>query len=193
MNKINTWLLWGNLFALAAGANIWQWRTYATVVNSNPASFEKAGIDHSEAQVGTASSADGKPFGRQLPPAKLTWDALEDVTYRKKWNKEMQMNEMYPVFGEKVKKLQGKDLYITGFIIPLNLLHGSYAISENPFASCFFCGRSGPESVIALKFKNEPMPYEIDEHLTMRGTMALNDTSVNDFIYMFKDAEEYNN
>ncbi len=157
-------------------------------------SFAKAGIAYSEeGNISVLPPAiKATPPGDEFQTAEIHWDVLGDVTYRKKWNKEMQLDFMYPVFGEKVKKLQGKDLYITGFMIPLDVKDGFYAISLNPYASCFFCGGSGPESVISLKFKRKPRRYETDEYITIRGTMALNDTNVNDFIYIFKNAEEYN-
>lgn len=121
---------------------------------------------------------------------KVTWETLADVNFKTKFNKQYQMDFMYPVFGKLTKPLNKKELSITGYMIPLNVKQGLYAISRNPYAACFFCGQSGPESVISLKFAVKPRRYKTDEFLTMKGTMELNDTNVNDFIYIFQQTEE---
>lgn len=121
---------------------------------------------------------------------RVSWQLLKDVTYRKKWNKEFQLDFMYPVFGGKVKKLNGKPLTISGYMVPLNIKEGLYAVSQTTYASCYFCGQSGPESVVSLKFANKPHRYKIDQYVTVSGVMSLNDTDVNDFIYIFRQAKE---
>lgn len=75
-------------------------------------------------------------------------------------------------------------------MIPLDVKGGLYAISRNPYAACFFCGQSGPESVVSLKFKTKPRRFKTDQFLAVKGIMELNGTNVNDFIYIFRDAEE---
>lgn len=77
-------------------------------------------------------------------------------------------------------------------MIPWDIKKGIYALSKSNFASCFFCGQSGPETVISLKFKTKPRRYDTDEYLTFKGVFELNDTNFNDFIYIFRGAEEYN-
>jgi hypothetical protein len=124
------------------------------------------------------------------PVTSLRWEQLKDLTFQTRWNKIYQMHFQYPVFGQTIKKLNGKQLQISGHIIPLNVQAGHYAISKYNFASCFFCGRAGPESVISLKFKQAPKRYKTDKYITISGKMELNDTNVNDFIYIFHDAEE---
>lgn len=122
---------------------------------------------------------------------KIHWDTLKDVTFELRYNKQYQMDLNYPVFGASVQKLKGKELYITGYIIPLNPAAGLYAISKNNYASCFFCGRAGPETIISLKFKTTPRRYKTDEYLTMKGKMELNDSNIRDFIYIFRGTEEF--
>ncbi|HEY8388627.1 MAG TPA: hypothetical protein VIK74_08490 [Parasegetibacter sp.] len=127
----------------------------------------------------------------QEKPIKLTWDFLSNVEYEARFNKEAQLDFMYPIFGKDVKALNGKLCYISGYMIPLNINEGLYALSATPFSSCYFCGKSGPESVVSLKFKNKPKKYKTDDRVTIKGILHLNDVDVNDFIYIFKQAEEY--
>jgi len=126
-------------------------------------------------------------------PQPLTWQDLTDVTYVVKFNKQYQADFQTPVFGKTVKNLQGKEFYISGHVIPLDVNQGLYAISKYPYASCYFCGKSGPESVVSLKFKNKPSKYKLDKIKTFQGTLKLNDSNPMDFIYIFNDTEEFVN
>lgn len=124
-------------------------------------------------------------------PQAITWDSLKNVKYVVKFNKQYQMDFQYPVFSYDIKNLKGKQLYISGYLIPFDVNQGLYAISRNPYSACYFCGRSGPESVISLKFKTKPPKYKVDAFKTMKGTLFLNDTNPMDFFYIFTNAEEY--
>jgi len=123
-------------------------------------------------------------------PQRLTWQDLTAVTYSAKFSKQYQADFQYPVFGKTVKMLEGREFYISGHVIPLDVNQGLYAISKNPYSSCYFCGKSGPESVVSLKFKNKPSKYKLDKVKTFKGTLKLNDSNPMDFIYIFNDTEE---
>ena len=126
----------------------------------------------------------------QNAAGEISWKQLADVTYVLKYNKQFDGDIMYPVFGAGVKKLAGKEWMIEGYMIPLDIKSGLYAVSKNPYAACFFCGAAGVESVVSLKFKNRPRRYKTDEYCVMKGVLVLNDDNVNDFIYLFNQAEE---
>lgn len=130
------------------------------------------------------------PFGQDSLP-KLTWQMLRDVKYKEKWNEAEQMHFNYPVFGTKVKALAGREFYVTGYMIPLDAKGGLYAVSANPYAACYFCGQSGPETIVSIKFSKPPKRYKTDDIVNIRGTLRLNDTDVNDFIYIFERASDY--
>lgn len=194
MNKIRKYMLWGLLFALISCTD------FSTICRHG---FNKANgfVFVPSAKPADASSslfryAAGKnepeaytemPAGK---PTEIYWPMLTDVTFQKKFNKDYRMDFLYPVFGFSVKRLNNKELAITGYMIPLDIKQGLYAISRNPYAACFFCGQSGPESVVSLKFKTKPRRFKTDEFITVKGTMELNDINVDDFIYIFRNAEE---
>lgn len=121
----------------------------------------------------------------------VTWQVLKDVTYVVKYNKQFRMDYKYPVFGKNVKSIEGKELFIKGYVIPLDVSQGYYALSRFPYSSCYFCGKSGPESVISLKFAVKPKKIKLDAIKTMQGVMYLNDSDPMDFIYIFKETEIY--
>ena len=55
-------------------------------------------------------------------------------------------------------------------------------------ASCFFCGASGPESVIEINFKSVP-PFKTDQIVTITGVLELNKYDVDHFNYILNNAE----
>ncbi|MGR3811814.1 DUF3299 domain-containing protein [Jiulongibacter sp. NS-SX5] len=125
-----------------------------------------------------------------LKGLKITWNQLRDLTFKPKYNKEYRQLIPYPIFGESIKKLEGKRVSITGYMVPMDIKAGLYAVSRFNYSSCFFCGGAGEESVISLKFKSTPRRFKIDEYCTIEGTLELNADNLDDFIYIFQDAEE---
>jgi hypothetical protein len=65
----------------------------------------------------------------------------------------------------------------------------NYALSKNVFASCFFCGKSGPETITGLKFKGGLPKLKTDTYLTIKGTFKVNETDVDNWIYNIENAE----
>jgi hypothetical protein len=124
-------------------------------------------------------------------PAQLTWETLRDVKYTKKFIVEEDMDAYIPTFGTKVKPMEGKQVYITGYIVPVDVFAGVYVISKYPFAACFFCGGAGPETVMALKFKKEKQKFKTDQWLCIKGKLHLNSTDIYDMMYIVQDAELY--
>ena len=124
----------------------------------------------------------------QLP---LSWEQLRDVKYTKKYVPAEDMDAFYPTFGAKVNVFQGKEVYITGYIVPVDVFAGIYVLSKYPFAACFFCGGAGPETVVALKFKKEKQKFKTDQWLCVKGKLQLNATDVYDMMYIIQNAEVY--
>jgi hypothetical protein len=120
-------------------------------------------------------------------PVPLTWANLKDVKYKKRYNKAYQQYFDYPTFGAKLKAFDGKKVSIKGYMIPID--EGMYALSKNPYASCFFCGNAGPESVMDITFAHLPKRYKTDEYLTLRGVFKLNDSDVSRFMYQLYAVE----
>ncbi len=122
-------------------------------------------------------------------PVKTDWKTLSNVDFNKKWNKEEKMFILEPVFGETVKALAGKTVEITGYMIPIDIESNYYVLSANPYASCFFCGGAGPESVMSIKFKKVSRRFDTDERLTLKGKLVLNTQDLEELNYILQDAE----
>lgn len=123
-------------------------------------------------------------------PTKITWQTLQDVTFAKKWNAQESMFVLQPAFGLKVKALANKEVTLKGYIIPIDVSANLYVLSANPYSACFFCGGSGPESVVQLKMKKGGAKrYETDDVMVFQGKLILNADDINELNYILVDAE----
>ena len=116
----------------------------------------------------------------------LTWKMLGDIKYVRK--KHATYGEVeFPQVNMKLKTMQKKTVYMSGFIVPID--NKSYALSKNVFAACFFCGKSGPETIAGIKFKGATPKLKTDTYVTLKGTFRYNETDVEDWIYHIENAE----
>ena len=120
----------------------------------------------------------------------IDWRFLQDVKFEEKFFKEAEGWFLFPKFGNSIKEINGKMVQIRGYIIPIDIDAGMYALSAYPFAACFFCGGAGPETVISLKLEKGHRRYKTDDVVTFKGVFNLNDKDVNDFNYILKNAKE---
>lgn len=127
-------------------------------------------------------------FSGQGIPQTIGWKDLQDVRFKKKFNKQENMFFLYPEFGERVKALEGKEIQIRGYMIPVDPSENVFVLSANPMAACFFCGGSGPESIIQLKLK-QPRRFTTDEIWTVRGTLKLNTDNLEELNYVLINTE----
>jgi hypothetical protein len=121
---------------------------------------------------------------------KISWEILRDVTFKKKWNASENMFVLEPQFGAKVTALKGKEVSLTGYMIPVDADANYYVLSANPYAACFFCGQSGPESVVSIKFKKINKRYNTDDRVSIKGKFNLNANDINELNYIIENAEQ---
>lgn len=124
--------------------------------------------------------------------AELTWQLLSDVEFKDVFLEELQAYYWKPTFGPTVNDAEGKDFYITGYVIPVDTDEDFYVLSRYPFANCFFCGGAGPETVVDLQFEGKaPREYATDERLTFAGKLVLNADDIYQMNYIIKGAHEF--
>lgn len=128
-------------------------------------------------------------FTIRTEPLQISWKRLMDVRFTRRLNKELSMYFLYPTFGPSVNALQGKDVSIRGYMIPVDPNDDIYVVSAKPMAACFFCGGSGPESIMELQFRKKKQRFRTDEVRTIRGKLTLNANDVDHLNYILKDAE----
>lgn len=116
----------------------------------------------------------------------LTWKLLAQIKYLKKPSKDYPEGVMFPVINPTLKTKNKKPITMSGFIIPID--NKNYALSKNVFASCFFCGQAGPETIMGIKFKSPNMKLKTDQYVTLQGNFRYNDADVDDWIYHIDNA-----
>jgi len=113
-----------------------------------------------------------------------------NIKYRLKYFSELDMEMYAPVFPESIKELDGKEIVIEGFVIPFDEEQELLSLSANPYASCFFCGKASPASVISMYLKNKRKRYKMDAFKKFRGKLELNHDNPNEFYYILHNAKE---
>jgi hypothetical protein len=116
----------------------------------------------------------------------ITWKMLGVIKYVKKPHPEYKEGVMFPVINATVKAKGKKRVILSGFIIPVDPT--TYALSKNVFASCFFCGQAGPETITGIKFRGKTPKLKTDQYVTLEGVFRYNDSDVDDWIYHIEDA-----
>lgn len=119
----------------------------------------------------------------------IDWKLLSKVEFVDRYFEEFEAWYLVPKFSEQVKALDEQTIIIKGYMIPLDVDGGQYALSAYPFSACFFCGGAGPESVISLKFADKPRRYETDEVVRIKGKLVLNSEDFEEFNYILEDCE----
>ncbi|WP_020533470.1 hypothetical protein [Flexithrix dorotheae] len=126
-------------------------------------------------------------FSGELKAQEDLWTTLGDIEWYQKYSETYGAEIGFPKFNEEAKKLNGKEVSIRGYMLPLDTEDGSVVISALPYSSCFFCGGAGIETVMAVFMKN-PRKFEM-EQVTFRGKLELNETETG-LIYNLKEAVE---
>ena len=119
----------------------------------------------------------------------ITWELLKNVEFDEIWSEEFQAYYMVPKFSESVKEMDGKEVQIRGFIIPVDIVQDYYVLSANPYSSCFFCGQAGPESVMEIQMIKKYEGLRMDQVITYKGTLKLNVDDIYQLKYILEDAE----
>lgn len=120
----------------------------------------------------------------------ISWTTLMDISFKDIYLEGEDMYVYFPVFGQKQRDLDNQEVQISGYIIPIDVEQNQYVLSAYPFSACFFCGAAGPESVMAIYFEQGSRTYKTDERLTLKGTLRLNETDVDELVYILEGARE---
>ena len=120
----------------------------------------------------------------------LDWNTLADVTFEEQKDTLADLPFNQATFGDIIRPFENKEVAITGYMIPMDAMGISYALSRNPNAVCFFCGGAGPETVVQLKL-SKIKRYPTDARLRFKGKLQMNAQDINSLTYVLLEAEEY--
>ena len=125
---------------------------------------------------------------KSAKPLPLTWELLADVSFTDSYLPEMGTTYQIAKFGRFVESMEGKEVMIIGYLLPLDIGGDQYALSATPFATCFFCGGGGPETVLELRLAKKEPWFEMDQLVQFQGTLILNSDSPSSLYYILEDA-----
>lgn len=115
------------------------------------------------------------------------WRTLSNVTYIKKYDPLLADNILLPQFSPAVLALEGKEITISGHVIPLEIGENYFVLSAYTFDACYFCGKAGPETVMEI-YTKKPLKLTTTQ-VKLKGKLKLNKTDINHLFYMLKEAE----
>jgi len=117
---------------------------------------------------------------------KSLWKTLGKITYKKKYDELMGFKIDIPVFSDPIKALDGKEVTVKGYIIPVEgyKSHKEFILSAFPYNMCFFCGGAGPETVMEVE-AIEGIEYSAEQVL-IKGKLKLNDDDINFYFFIDK-------
>ena len=132
------------------------------------------------------------PVFSQSSSGNSTWKTLSKITYKKEYDEMLGFKIDVPVFSQDVLALEGTEVTITGYIIPVEgyKSHKEFIFSAYPYNMCFFCGGAGPETVMEVVALEE-VPYTADP-VTIKGILRLNATDINRLMYALEEVKKIN-
>ena len=116
----------------------------------------------------------------------LVWPFLYDITYKKGQDALGAYDQ--PIFNEAVKKMEGGEITLPGYMIPFEGTTKSreFMFSSMPLNACFFCGVGGPETVVQVKMA-EAISYD-DQPVEIKGRLRLNADNPNQHFYILEES-----
>ena len=130
----------------------------------------------------------GTAYGQETASETNVWQTLAKITYTKQYDELLGFKVDVPVFSKEVKALEGTEIIIKGYVIPVEgyKSHTEFIFSAFPYNMCFFCGGAGAETVMEV-YADEAIKYQT-ESIKIKGTLELNDTDINQLMYVLKNA-----
>ncbi len=139
-----------------------------------------------ERTSGDPESGDPQPDARAV---KVTWKQLERIGFTLAYDEEIDMDVYVARYPKRLRRLAGEPVEVEGYVIPYDAAGAAFALSANPFASCFFCGRASPASVMTMEL-GARADYDTDDFRRFRGRLQLNADDPHEFYYVLEDATE---
>ena len=117
------------------------------------------------------------------------WSLFARVKFDSKFIKEVNGYFLVPQFDSKIKSLIGKEVIVKGYYMPFELPKNQLIISRYPYSSCFFCGGAGPESIAEAVLKTKAPKLKVDQIITVKGKLKLNNSDVDHMNFILEEAE----
>lgn len=96
--------------------------------------------------------------------------------------------------SQAVKILEGKEIEIEGYFIPLTgkLAQNHFMISKFNEKMCFFCGKAGPETAAQVILADKKTQAYSDEKIKVVGILRINENDPSGLLYTLEQARVIN-
>jgi hypothetical protein len=96
--------------------------------------------------------------------------------------------------SQAIKALQGKEIELEGYFIPLNgkLAQNHFMISKFNEKMCFFCGKAGPETAAQVFLADNRKQAYSDEKIKVIGILRINENDPSGLLYTLEQARVIN-
>lgn len=118
------------------------------------------------------------------------WITLGLVTFKTTYNPELLMETKVPKISSAVEKLDGKEIEIEGYIIPLTgqVTQSHFMLSKFPQSTCFFCGKAGPETAMQVFMRDNKKVKITERKVKVKGILYVNPIDAFSLLYTLENA-----
>lgn len=115
------------------------------------------------------------------------WELFQKVKYTPTYFEEANAYFEVPTFNQELLAIEGEEVSLTGYIIPMDS-ESVFMLSALPFASCFFCGGAGPETVAEIVLESPSTTLILDDYVTVKGKLELNGDDIDHLSFILKES-----
>lgn len=118
------------------------------------------------------------------------WTTLGMVTFESIYDPEFMIEIKKPKISSTVEKLDGKQIEVEGYIIPLSgqITQSHFMLSKFPQSTCFFCGKAGPETAMQVFMKDNKKVKISERKVRIKGNLLINPKDASSLLYTLEDA-----
>lgn len=129
-------------------------------------------------------------FDNKLSSQSSTWATLGMVSTATSFDPEFGMEIKKVKVSPVAKSLEGKEIEVDGYIIPLKgkLDQNHFMLSKFTNNMCFFCGKAGPETAMQVFLANGKKAAYSDDKIKVRGILRINENDPGGLLYTLENA-----
>jgi hypothetical protein len=112
------------------------------------------------------------------------------VTFESSYDPSTFVEIKKPSVSSSVEKLDGTTIVVEGYIIPLTgqTSQSHFMLSKFPQATCFFCGKAGPETAMQVFMKDSKKVKVSERKIKVTGTLHVHPKDANSLLYSLENA-----
>jgi hypothetical protein len=123
-------------------------------------------------------------------PIEITWEDLKFDSISEVWSEEFATVMVIHHIKDKIKRLDGKNIAIRGFLNSIDDINKDYVISDRIYETAWDI--SNPETIIQVKIKPDSS-LNLSHRILITGILQINEDDIFQLDYILKDAKIVNN